>query len=113
MVCGKGGFKTLARHLKTAHAMTVGYYKKQFDLKYAPSDLNYEESLETYLIPGYHDPMDSIFQQSIDDGIILKIKLVSGEVVEGTIKEYGEESLVVATYPETTLYRASIESVRY
>jgi predicted transcriptional regulator len=32
MVCGKGGFKTLARHLGTAHAMMPGAYKKQFGI---------------------------------------------------------------------------------
>jgi predicted transcriptional regulator len=32
MVCGKGGFKTLARHLSTAHAMKPGEYKKQFGI---------------------------------------------------------------------------------
>ena len=33
MVCGKGGFKTLARHLSTAHDMKPGAYKKQFGIK--------------------------------------------------------------------------------
>lgn len=32
MVCGKGGFKTLARHLSTAHGMKPGEYKKQFGI---------------------------------------------------------------------------------
>jgi len=32
MVCGKGGFKTLARHLSTAHQMKPGAYKKQFGI---------------------------------------------------------------------------------
>ena len=31
MICGKG-MKTLARHLKTAHAMTPTEYRKQFDI---------------------------------------------------------------------------------
>ncbi|MFK5927350.1 MAG: MucR family transcriptional regulator [Desulfuromusa sp.] len=31
MLCGKG-FKTLARHLKTAHDMTAAEYRKQFDI---------------------------------------------------------------------------------
>lgn len=31
MICGKG-MKTLARHLKTAHAMTAAEYRKQFDI---------------------------------------------------------------------------------
>ncbi len=31
MICGKG-MKTLARHLKTAHGMTPGQYRKQFDI---------------------------------------------------------------------------------
>lgn len=31
MICGKG-MKTLARHLKTAHEMTAGEYRKQFDI---------------------------------------------------------------------------------
>ncbi|MCK5912876.1 MAG: MucR family transcriptional regulator, partial [Desulfuromusa sp.] len=30
MICGKG-FKTLSRHLKTAHNMTAKEYRKQFD----------------------------------------------------------------------------------
>lgn len=29
LVCGKGGMKTLARHLSTAHGMTPGEYRKQ------------------------------------------------------------------------------------
>ena len=32
MVCGKGGFKTLARHLNNAHGMRPGEYKKQFGI---------------------------------------------------------------------------------
>jgi predicted transcriptional regulator len=32
MVCGKGGFKTLARHLKQAHGLKPGEYKKQFGI---------------------------------------------------------------------------------
>jgi len=32
MICGKGGFKTLARHLSTAHGMKPGAYKKQFGI---------------------------------------------------------------------------------
>ena len=31
MICGKG-FKTLSRHLKTAHNMTAKEYRKQFDI---------------------------------------------------------------------------------
>jgi len=32
MVCGKGGFKTLARHLSTAHQLKPSAYKKQFGI---------------------------------------------------------------------------------
>lgn len=32
MVCGKGGFKTLARHLNTAHQLSPKEYKKQFGI---------------------------------------------------------------------------------
>jgi predicted transcriptional regulator len=32
MVCGKGGFKTLTRHLNTAHQMGPKEYKKQFGI---------------------------------------------------------------------------------
>lgn len=32
LVCGKDGFKTLARHLKQAHDMKPGEYRKQFGL---------------------------------------------------------------------------------
>jgi predicted transcriptional regulator len=32
MVCGKGGFKTLARHLSTAHDMKPSAYKKHFGI---------------------------------------------------------------------------------
>jgi predicted transcriptional regulator len=32
MVCGKGGFKTLARHLSTTHTMKPSAYKKQFGI---------------------------------------------------------------------------------
>src|SRR5664280_2430600 len=32
MVCGKGGFKTLARHLSTSHDMKPSAYKKQFGI---------------------------------------------------------------------------------
>jgi predicted transcriptional regulator len=31
MICGKG-FKTLSRHLKTAHGMSAAEYRKQFDI---------------------------------------------------------------------------------
>lgn len=33
MVCGKGGFKTLKKHLATAHELTPGQYRKQFGIK--------------------------------------------------------------------------------
>lgn len=32
LICGKGGFKTLTRHLKQAHGMKPGEYRKQFGL---------------------------------------------------------------------------------
>jgi predicted transcriptional regulator len=32
MVCGKGGFRALARHLSTAHDLKPGAYKKQFGI---------------------------------------------------------------------------------
>jgi predicted transcriptional regulator len=32
IVCGKGGFKTLAHHLSTAHTMKPSAYKKQFGI---------------------------------------------------------------------------------
>ena len=32
MVCGKGGFKTLARHLMKAHGLKPGQYRKQFGI---------------------------------------------------------------------------------
>lgn len=46
MLCGKGGFKTLARHLSTAHDMKPGAYKKQFGIpsKQALSAKSYSES---------------------------------------------------------------------
>ncbi|MBJ6723769.1 MucR family transcriptional regulator [Geomesophilobacter sediminis] len=46
MVCGKGGFKTLARHLSTAHQMKPGEYKKKFGIpsKQALSAKNYSEA---------------------------------------------------------------------
>ena len=46
MVCGKGGFRTLARHLTTAHGMTGKDYKKQFGIpaKQSLSARTYSES---------------------------------------------------------------------
>lgn len=46
MVCGKGGFKTLSRHLSTSHDMKPGAYKKQFGIpsKQSLSAKNYSES---------------------------------------------------------------------
>lgn len=32
MVCGKGGFKTLKKHLTVAHQLTAGQYRKQFGI---------------------------------------------------------------------------------
>jgi len=32
MVCGKGGFKTLKRHLSMAHDLKPGQYRKQFNI---------------------------------------------------------------------------------
>lgn len=45
MICGKG-FKTLSRHLKTAHGMTAGEYRKAYDIPRAQSlaAKNYSES---------------------------------------------------------------------
>lgn len=33
MVCGKGKFKTLKKHLSVAHQLTPGQYRKQFGIK--------------------------------------------------------------------------------
>jgi predicted transcriptional regulator len=46
MICGKGGFKTLKRHLAQAHDLKPGQYRKQFNI---PSSIsltakNYSES---------------------------------------------------------------------
>ncbi len=45
MICGKG-FKTLSRHLKTAHNMTATDYRKQFNIPRSQSlaAKNYSES---------------------------------------------------------------------
>lgn len=45
MICGKG-FKTLSRHLKTAHGMTAGEYRKAYGIPRAQSlaAKNYSES---------------------------------------------------------------------
>lgn len=45
MICGKG-FKTLSRHLKTAHNMSATAYRKQFDIPRSQSlaSKNYSES---------------------------------------------------------------------
>lgn len=45
MICGKG-FKTLSRHLKTAHDMTAAEYRKQFDIPRSQSlaSKNYSET---------------------------------------------------------------------
>jgi predicted transcriptional regulator len=45
MICGKG-FKTLSRHLKTAHDMSANDYRKQFDIPRSQSlaAKNYSES---------------------------------------------------------------------
>ncbi|MDR3502175.1 MAG: MucR family transcriptional regulator [Legionella sp.] len=32
MICGKGGFKTLKRHLTQGHDLTPGQYRKQFNI---------------------------------------------------------------------------------
>ena len=32
MVCGRGGFRTLTRHLGTAHQLKPGAYRKQFGI---------------------------------------------------------------------------------
>lgn len=32
LVCGKGGFKTLTRHIKQAHELKPGQYRKQFNI---------------------------------------------------------------------------------
>jgi predicted transcriptional regulator len=32
MICGKGGFKTLKRHLTQAHGIKPGQYRKQFNI---------------------------------------------------------------------------------
>lgn len=32
MICSKGGFKTLTRHLATAHSLKPGQYRKQFNI---------------------------------------------------------------------------------
>jgi len=46
MVCGKGGFKTLTRHLKNAHDLKPGQYRKQFNIpsSQALTAKNYSEA---------------------------------------------------------------------
>jgi len=46
MICGRGGFKALARHLSTSHDMKPGAYKKQFGIpgKQALAAKSYSES---------------------------------------------------------------------
>ena len=46
MICGKGGFKTLTRHLGTAHQLKPSAYKKQFGIpnKQSLSAKSYSES---------------------------------------------------------------------
>jgi predicted transcriptional regulator len=46
MVCGKGGFKTLTRHLNQAHGLKPGQYRKQFNIPSSQSlaAKNYSEA---------------------------------------------------------------------
>jgi len=46
MICGKTGFKTLTRHLKQAHGLKPGQYRKQFDIPASQSltAKNYSEA---------------------------------------------------------------------
>lgn len=46
MLCGKGGFKTLTRHLATAHGLKPREYRKQFDIptKQSLSAKSYSET---------------------------------------------------------------------
>lgn len=46
MICGKGGFRTLTRHLNTAHQLKPGAYRKQFGIPsgQALSARSYSES---------------------------------------------------------------------
>jgi predicted transcriptional regulator len=46
MICGKGGFKTLTRHLNMAHELKPGQYRKQFNIPSSQSlsAKNYSES---------------------------------------------------------------------
>jgi predicted transcriptional regulator len=46
MMCGKGGFKTLTRHLSQAHELKPGQYRKQFNIPSSQSltAKNYSEA---------------------------------------------------------------------
>ncbi|NVN92270.1 MAG: MucR family transcriptional regulator [Desulfuromonadales bacterium] len=46
MICGKTGFKTLTRHLKQAHSLKPGQYRKQFNIPSSQSltAKNYSEA---------------------------------------------------------------------
>ena len=46
LVCGKTGFKTLTRHLKQAHDLKPGQYRKQFNIPSSQSltAKNYSEA---------------------------------------------------------------------
>jgi hypothetical protein len=46
MICGKTGFKTLTRHLKQAHELKPGQYRKQFNIPSSQSltAKNYSEA---------------------------------------------------------------------
>lgn len=46
MICGKGGFKTLTRHLRQAHDLKPGQYRRQFNIPSSQSltAKNYSEA---------------------------------------------------------------------
>jgi predicted transcriptional regulator len=54
MVCGKGGFKTLKRHLTMAHGLKPGQYRKQFNIPSTQSlaAKSYSESRRKMAVDG-------------------------------------------------------------
>jgi hypothetical protein len=112
MLCGKE-MKTLPRHLKTAHGLKPSEYSKQFILRYGVDDPDYDKAAETYLTSAYHDPLDTVLQQSIDESWPLKIKLLSGESIEAVVGDFGEDHITLDTYPSMVIMREAIESIKY
>jgi predicted transcriptional regulator len=102
MICGKGGFKTLTRHLNMAHQLKPGQYRKQFNIPSAQSlsAKNYSEARR---------------QAALDRGLgdnLAKARKVRSEKIAAAKAPAETAKLVKATQPKAVKAAPAAKTVK-